>query len=48
MSDIGGSKSTLYIYSFFTGKDEIFAEFMSAEISRRLQAAFSAAPRGRR
>ncbi len=42
---VGGSKSTLY--SYFNSKDEIFAEFMAAEISRRMAIAFSTEPGGR-
>lgn len=37
---VGGSKSTLYTY--FQTKDELFAEFMTAEIARRVALTFSA------
>lgn len=36
---VGGSKSSLYAY--FKGKDELFAEFMTAEITRRIAVTFS-------
>ena len=36
---VGGSKSTLYTY--FQTKDELFAEFMTAEIARRVALTFS-------
>lgn len=39
---VGGSKGTLYAY--FDSKDEIFAEFMAAEIGRRIKVTFTADP----
>lgn len=41
---VGGSKSTLYVY--FRSKDELFAEFMTAEIAQRVGVTFSVADAG--